>query len=73
MQRSAFWRMSDPLANPQFRRDWTLLPPPERKCPDAPTPGQDFQSNTSTNDSVAAEKAQARRVAEALFSRAGAA
>jgi hypothetical protein len=64
--------MSDPERNRWFRYRWTLLPSLERKCPDAPTPGQDFQSNISAKDSVAAEKAQARAAAEALFSRAGA-
>ena len=73
MQRPALLRMNDPAENWQFGRGWTLLSPLERKSPGAPTPGQIFKSNANAKDNLVAEKEQARRAAEALFGRAGAA
>ena len=68
MQRTAFWLMSDPLANPQFRRCWTQPPPLERKSPGAPTPGQIFVRTISnkTNTTLQA-KEQARALGKQSF------
>ena len=74
MRRSAFWLMSNPIRDPQFSRGWTYPPPLNRKRRPAGTGTAKFigKSNTAI-DTIEREKAQARRAAEALFGRAGAA
>src|SRR4051812_1495731 len=48
MQRRPYWLQSDPAENQQFRRVWTMPPPPERKTPGAPTPGAIHKGKSST-------------------------
>jgi hypothetical protein len=70
MQRPAYWLQSDLVENRQFRRCW-MLPSPKRQRPAlAPTSNRPLIKNlTSTfNYSENADKAEARRAAEALFS-----
>jgi hypothetical protein len=71
MRRPAYWLMSDPLANPQFRRDWTHPPPLRRRHP-APLAGDArvelakrlSEDATATRITTPEE---ARLAAEALF------
>jgi hypothetical protein len=72
MQHPAFWMMSDPAENPQFRRCWTLPPLPKQKSPGAPTPGQIFVSNINNiTDTAPLIKAQAQALATRLFRKRG--
>jgi hypothetical protein len=59
--------MSDPDRNRWFRYHW-VLPPPQRKTPGAPTPGEIFENTiNSIIDTAESAKSQARSSAEALF------
>ena len=63
---------SDPASNRWFSRAWVLRPPPERKSPGAPTPGQIFTSSLKEIiDTAPLTKAQAQALAEQLFSSGG--
>ena len=60
---------SDPASNRWFSRAWVLPPPPERKSPGAPTPGQIFTRHINNIEHTAPlSKAQAEALAERLFS-----
>jgi hypothetical protein len=64
---------SDPASNRWFSRAWVLPPPLGRKSPGAPTPGQIFASTINDIINTAPlTKAQARSLAERLFSSRGA-
>ena len=64
--------MSDPERNRWFSCRWVLPPPPERKSPGAPTPGQIFTSSLKEIiDTAPLTKAQAQALAEQLFSSGG--
>jgi hypothetical protein len=61
--------MSDPEHNRWFRCAWVLPPPLERKSPGAPTPRRIFESDiNSIKDTAPLSKAQARALAERMFS-----
>jgi hypothetical protein len=63
---------SDPASNRWFSRVWVLPPPLEQKSPGAPTPGQIFEGIINdTVDTAPLSKAQARTLADRLFSPRG--
>jgi hypothetical protein len=70
MQARPLWLMSDPLANPQFRRHWLDPPWPKRKRP-APVPTDNRPLTktitTAANHNHHLAATEARRAAEALF------
>ena len=65
--------MSDPKRNRWFSYRWVPPPPLQRKSPSAPTPGRIFESHINDiKDTAPLTKAQARALAERLFSPGGA-
>ncbi len=66
MQRRAYWTMSDPLVNPQFRRGWEH-PPPKRIRPAGQ--GQGAFENGTWDEAEPTATERARQAAEALFAR----